>query len=228
MISALVVDDGTVIDAHVRQHMDNTPIETSVLADSCGVQQALASESYDVLLLNTHLDACDVCRRIRSNPATATLPIVSCSKYDDLEERLRYFRMGTDDFVILPCDGRELVARIKAVVNRARRPFQTQSTLYAAEGKIELDTQTKTIKLGSVTLHLTRLEYLLIFQLMRVAGQYVPTEQLLEDVWGYPKGTGDPTLVRTQIRNLRRKLQDVDPATECLRSAPGLGYQITA
>jgi len=228
VINILAVDDGGVLDAAILARFSPESFHWDFVADVAVVQHVLQSVRFDLLLLSTHLDHRDFCRRLRADPLTATLPIVTLSRCDDLEEKLRYYQMGTDDFLTLPFDGRELVARIHAVLRRAQRRSQLPAVLSAAGGLLELDIQRKTVNINSVEVHLTRLEYLLLHHLIRLAGNYVSTEELLEAVWGYTGGTGDPALVRAQIKNLRRKLQTVDHTMQWLRSMPGLGYQIAA
>ncbi len=228
MIIGLVVDDGTIFNPSVLAHFDPGVFRLSIIASVTEVQRATETMSFDIMLLATHLDSREFCRRIRANPLTAKLPIISFSKVDDLEEKLRYYQMGTDDFLVTPFDGRELIARIHAVLRRAGEPLPQRTSISAAGGDVVLDIQKKTIAVNGVDFHLTRLEYLLLFHLIQVVGTYVSTEELLELVWGYSNGTGDPALVRAQIKNLRKKLQTAEREIEWLRSMPGLGYQIAA
>jgi DNA-binding response OmpR family regulator len=226
MNSILVVDDGRALNVNVLAHFDRTVFGLTIESDCYSAQQQLALGSFDILLLSTHLDRCNICQWVRANPSTAGLPVISFSLQDNLEERLRYFRMGIDDFLISPFDGRELIARIYAVLERANRPFRQPHVLRAVNGQIELNTQKKVIKIDGKHLQLTQLEFLMLYHLIRVAGNYVPSEDLLDRVWGYSNGTGDPALVRTQISNLRRKLRQAAPDMDWLRSSPGSGYQI--
>lgn len=223
---AIVVDDGSVFDVSVLAQIDPARLHLTFIADCYHAEARLTSEPVDVLILSTYLDRNELCRRVRTNPVTSQLPVICLSKSDDLQEKLRYFRMGADDFLVAPFDGRELSARVTAVVNRARWESRHANVFVAAGGQLKFDTRKKTLEVDDTPLHLTRLEYSLVYYLIRVAGNFVSTDELLEHVWGYSKGTGDPALVRAQIKNLRKKLQDVNPETNCLHSAPGLGYQI--
>jgi len=228
MIKTLVVDDGTIFTATVLACFDPTVFHLTVVTNAVEAQRQLQPFAFDVFLLATHLDYRSFCRRLRSDPLTARLPVISLGKIDDLEERLHYYQMGTDDFLTSPFDGRELIARIHAVLRRSARRSLQQEILLAAGGIVELDVHKKIAIVGGVEFHLTRLEYLLLYHLIQLAGNYVSTEELLEMVWGYRNGTGDPALVRAQIKNLRRKFQTTDPKLSWLRSMPGLGYQIAA
>jgi DNA-binding response OmpR family regulator len=226
MIETLVVDDGTILTATVLACFDPTIFHLTVVTNAVEAQRQLQPSAFDVLLLATHLDYRSFCRRLRSDPLISRLPIISLGKTDDLDERLSYYRMGTDDFLTSPFDGRELVARIHAVLQRSARRSLQQEIMLAAGGMVELDVHKKIAIVGGVEFHLTRLEYLLLYHLIQLAGNYVSTEELLETVWGYGNGTGDPALVRAQIKNLRRKFQTTDPKLSWLQSMPGLGYQI--
>lgn len=228
MVNALVVDDGAIFDAHLITSLNAAHVHVRIVVDVLEAQRTLQAAGVDILLLSTHLNQHDFCRRLRAAPETSRLPIISLSIADDLGEVLRFYQMGTDDFLRVPFDGRELAARIHAVLRRADRGNRQRTPLSAADGVVALDIQKKTAVVNGVEFHLTRLEYLLLYHLIQLAGNYVSTEELLETVWGYTNGTGDPALVRAQIKNLRKKFQTADPQLSWLRSMPGLGYQIAA
>jgi len=228
MVYILAVDDGSIIDHVIVGHLGSAKHQLTFVSDPSQVQSALNTGVHDLLLLNVELDRQDICLWTRSNPRLVLMPIICVSRQDDLGQRLRYFQMGVDDFLVTPFDGRELVARIETVVRRAQPKTNLPKLLYAAGGDVALDVQRQVITVNGTDFALTRLEYLVLYHLMRVAGKSMSTEELLETVWGYRDGTGDPALVRAQIKNLRRKISPASQESHWLRTMPGLGYQIVA
>ena len=228
MVSVLIVDDSSAFDQSVVAHLRAAEHQLVTVGCTRQAQENLASGGYNFLLLNIALDRQDICRWIRSSPQLGAMPIICASLQDELNERLNYFQRGADDFLVVPFDGRELAARVSTVLRRAMPRIAHSTPLVAAGGRVKLDVHRRMITVNDNDFSLTRLEYLLLFHLMQVAGKSVSTEELLETVWGYRDGTGDPALVRAQIKNLRRKLAPADQEAKWLRTMPGLGYQIAA
>lgn len=228
MVSVLIVDDSSVFDQSVVAHLRAAEHQLVTVGSTRQAQENLTSGSYNFLLLNIALDRQDICRWIRSSPQLGAMPIICASVQDDLNERLDYFQRGADDFLVVPFDGRELATRVSTVLRRAMPRSAHSALLVAAGGRVKLDIQQRTVTVNDNEFFLTRLEFLLLYHLMQVAGKSVSTDELLETVWGYHDGTGDPALVRAQIKNLRRKLASADQEARWLRTMPGLGYQIAA
>jgi len=228
MASILIVDDGSTFDQGVAGHLEAAKHLLVVVHDTRHAQERLVSGGCNILLLNIALDRHDLCCWVRSHPRLMALPIICVSRQDALSERLQYFQRGVDDFLVVPLDGCELAARIEIVLRRARPRPHYPVLLAAAGGRVKLDVHRRTVIVNDSEFSLTRLEYLVLYHLMQVAGQSVSTEELLEQVWGYGGGSGDPALVRAQVKNLRRKLASTDQKLRWLRTVPGLGYQIEA
>ena len=166
MACVLVVDDGSAFDQSVAAHLRAAKHALVGVRDAQQAQDSLMSGGCNFLLLNIALDQHDLCRWVRSNPRLVTLPIICASRQDDVNERLRYFQRGADDFLVAPFDGRELAARIQTVLRRAQPRRNHPALMVAVGGKVRLDVHRRTITVNDSDFSLTRLEYLVLYHLM--------------------------------------------------------------
>lgn len=138
-----------------------------------------------------------------------------------------FFQPQRDGLVPKPLESRELareVARLLAAMPRRER----QADLLRV-GSVTLDGATQQLLFASGgPLSLTPTEFRLLRCLMQRPGEFVSLEELLEQIWGYPPGTGGPEVVRAHVSNLRRKLRIMGEDPQLLRSIPYLGYGFVA
>jgi len=165
----------------------------------------------DLILLDVtmpEMSGFEVCRRLRASPDLMWVPVIFLTARDALAAKLEGFNAGADDYVIKPFDVTELEVRVEAVLRRAQ-PHKTVDVLRV--GQLELNLRSREASSDAKKALLTPTEFTLLEYMMRRPGEILPTHRLLEDVWDYPSGVGDPALVRMHIRNLREKLEE-DPA----------------
>jgi DNA-binding response OmpR family regulator len=133
--------------------------------------------------------------------------------------------MGADDYVTKPFSPRELVARIKAVLRRAKTPATTSPTGRIEVGCIALDTVKHEVRVTDTTVALTAKEFALLEYFMRNPGVALSRHAILDHVWGYDF-YGDHRTVDVHIRRLREKIE-CDPRTPCLiTTVAGVGYKL--
>lgn len=170
------------------------------------------------------MDGFEVCRQARALPELARTPILFLTVKQHIDDVLKAFTAGADDYMVKPFDLRELSARIGALL---RRTNGSQPVTREIEvGPLTLDTTTHQVRLGDRVEQLTHREYDLLHYLMRRAGSIVPVERVLQDVWGYSPGAGDPDLVRAHIRNLRLKIEPDPSQPVHIKTVPRHGYLI--
>jgi len=138
--------------------------------------------------------------------ACTNVPVVMISPRGDEHERAWGLQQGADDFVPNPLWPDELVARVRGVLRRARRPSPLVQLL---PGILLLDASTRRVKVGAAWVTLTSVEFRLLEFLARFPDQTFCREELLEHVWGYT--IGDVSTVTVHVRRLREKIEP-DPA----------------
>jgi two-component system copper resistance phosphate regulon response regulator CusR len=181
-----------------------------------------ASTDYDALILDVMLplrDGLTVCRSIRQ--AGSTVPILMVTARDAVESRIEGLDAGADDYLVKPFDFGELLARLRAVIRRGRKPLLPERMEI---GPLVLETRARRARIHSRELALTAKEYALLEYLARRAGDVVSRGDIAEHVWDEHY---DPlsNVVDVYIQRLRRKLEQAGAAS-LIRTRRGEGYQL--
>jgi two-component system phosphate regulon response regulator PhoB len=165
------------------------------------------------------LSGIELCRRIRSREDTRALPVIMLTARGEEQERIRGLNVGADDYVVKPFSVPELMARIQALLRRAR-PTAVANILKA--GEIELDRDTRRVRRGGREIHLGPTEFKLLEFLMRSPGRVFAREQVLNGVWGHDVYVDERT-VDVHVGRLRKAInrgRERDP----IRTVRGSGY----
>jgi two-component system phosphate regulon response regulator PhoB len=189
-----------------------------------GLESAL-TYSPDLILLDLMLPVMggfEVCRRLKSSPATASIPVIFLTAKGEDVDKVVGFEMGGDDYVVKPFSFRELLLRIRAVLRRSS-PEPAASTVVSI-GVLSIDTAGHTLTVRGQEVSLTAIEFKLLCTLAERAGRLQSRDQLLNDVWGYSY-LGDTRTVDTHITRLRTKLGE---AGEMIKTVRGFGYKLEA
>jgi len=176
------------------------------------------------------MDGLSVCRAIRRDPRFGSVPVLFLTARATIEERVLGLTEGGDDYLTNPFDLRELSARVQALLRRAhtlREPGAGYGERLTVRD-LSLDLVSGSATVGGRRVHLTPAEFDLLRYLMAHPGQVHSPRGLLEQVWGYPPGTGDGSLVRWHVKNLRAKLEDDPRRPTYLRTVPRRGYILDA
>jgi two-component system phosphate regulon response regulator PhoB len=165
------------------------------------------------------LSGIELCRRLRSREDTRRLPIIMLTARGEEQDRIRGLNVGADDYVAKPFSVPELMARIQALLRRAR-PEAISAILKA--GDIELDRGTRRVRRGGREVHLGPTEFRLLEFLMKSPGRVFAREQVLNGVWGHDVYVDERT-VDVHVGRLRKALnrgRERDP----IRTVRGSGY----
>ncbi len=223
---ALLVDDDRELARLLRDYLGSQDVELVHVEDGARALSALATDVYDVVLLDVMLpgmDGFEVCRRIRKE---GDVPIVMLTARGDDADRIAGLEIGADDYVPKPFNPRELLARVRAVLRRAG-PRSVLGTLTI--GTIEIDTRARTVKRAGVDVPLTSYEYRILVALARRAPATVPREELASAVRepGQPKASYDPSVDRSldvHVSRLRQKLEEDPKDPRLIKTVRGVGY----
>lgn len=164
-------------------------------------------------------DGWEVCKRIRSR---SQLPIIMLTAREDEVDRVVGLELGADDYLVKPFSPRELVARVKAVLRRARPASGSQDVLYVED--LVIDASRRQVNHGGEEVDLTPKEFDLLYAMSLNQGIVMSRERLLEIVWGYDH-YGDTRTVDVHIRHLRAKLKDDPTVSDAIETVRGVGYR---
>ncbi len=214
----LVVEDEPAIADLLRMYLSREGFQVLVEADGQEALTAVADHRPSCILLDVGLpgmDGIEVCRRLRAQQDWT--PVVFCTARDDEVDRVLGLELGADDYITKPFSPREVVARVKAVVRRARGPQAQAQTVRL--GKVEMDPMTRRCTVDGRLVDLTATEFDLLFYLMTHPGQIFSRDQLLSEVWGYAAMVNTRT-VDVHVAQLRGKLGE----NNIIRTVRGVGY----
>ncbi len=183
----------------------------------------IASSAPDLVLLDLGLPdipGLEVLRRVRDQ---SFLPMIVLSGKSREQDKVRALEAGADDFVDKPFSAEELVARVGALLRRVGWTPQPETRL-SIRG-LELDIPHRQAFIRGRRLHLTPVEYGLLYVLMRNVGRVVSHDEMLRAVWGneYER---DYSVLRVNISRLRQKLEENPRRPTYIVTAPGAGYQM--
>jgi len=173
-------------------------------------------------LMLPEIDGLDVCRLLKRDPATATIPIIMLTAKAAETDRIVGLEIGADDYVTKPFSPRELVLRVKKLLARARGAADMPA--HVRIGELELDASRHAVTVSGKPVELTATEFKLLEVLVLRRGRVQPRDRLLADVWGYENPI-DTRTIDTHMRRLRERL---GPAAHLLETVRGVGYRCVA
>jgi two-component system KDP operon response regulator KdpE len=171
-------------------------------------------------LMLPDLDGVEVTRRLRE---WSEMPIIVLSAVGEEGAKVRALAAGADDYVTKPFGPPELVARLEAVLRRAKP--EASEPVIVAEG-LEVDLAARAVQRDGRPIHLTPTEFELLKVMAQNRGRLMTHRSLLVEVWG-PEYAEDFQVLRAHIANLRRKIEPAD-GPRYIRTDPGVGYRFAA
>ena len=172
-------------------------------------------------LMLPEMDGLEVCKRLRSIPDTAMLPIIMLTAKAEESDTVVGLELGADDYVTKPFSPKALVARVKALLRRVERVSDVGTDLYRYDS-LTMNLGRHEVRLGTQEVPLTAKEFGLLEHLLRHRGRVLTREVLLNAVWGYDY-YGTTRTVDVHVRRLKQKLPLLE---EAIVSVKSLGYKL--
>ena len=221
--TVLVVDDEPIVREVVVRYLEREGYATLEAGDGNDARALLERESPDLVVLDVMLpgaDGLELCRWIRSR---SQVPVIMLTARGEEADRIVGLELGADDYVTKPFSPRELAARVRTVLRRARAGEPVFERL--AFGDVELDAATRDVRKGGVEVRLTAKEFDLLRFLMQSPRQVFTRAQLLHHVWGSLPGWQTEATVNEHIHRLRRKIEAEPSHPRRLVTVHGSGYR---
>lgn len=219
----LVVDDEPDAIELIRFNLKASGYEVLTAEDG---EEALAKArkfSPDMILLDVMLpeiDGLEVCKILRRDPATASLPIIMLTAKASEIDRVLGLEFGADDYVTKPFSPRELMLRVRNLLKRKESSKEEVERFQVRD--IELDVSKYEVKIMGQPIDLTPTEFKLLQILIERKGRVQSRDRLLQDVWGYDQLI-DTRTVDTHVRRLREKMGE---AANYVATVRGVGYRL--
>jgi len=219
MAKILAVDDEAKIRMIIKEYAEFEGYEVAEAEDGMAAVEMVKKEDFDIIIMDVmmpKLDGYSACKEIQKIKKT---PVIMLSARGEEYDKLFGFEIGVDDYVVKPFSPKELMARIRAVLNRANSAKNTEDVI-RYEG-LEINFTAREVKIDGEKVSMTPKEYDLLFYLVRNMNIALSREKLLEEVWGFDF-YGDDRTVDTHIKMLRNSLGKYRNLIVTLR---GMGYK---
>ena len=220
----LVVEDETALATLLTYNLEQAGFAVTVAETGEDAITALEEQPWDLILLDwmlPHVSGIELCRRIRRDKGTVDLPIIMLTARSEETDRIRGLDTGADDYVTKPFSPAELVARINALLRRAR-PVLSADALSA--GEIVMDLAAHRVRIAQTEVDLGPTEFRLLRHFMEHPGRVYSREQILDAVWGRDINVEDRT-VDVHIGRLRKALREA-AGKDPIRTVRGAGYSL--
>ena len=224
-IKILTVEDDNSIRTVVRMALEDEGWEVLEAGNGEDALAIFKRDGANVVLIDIMLpgiDGFEVCRSIRRS---TDVPIIMVTARDDTHDVVAGLEAGADDYLTKPFEPKELSARIRALLRRARSADPEMTTM--TFGDLEISPDEGLVTLGGEEVHLTKTEFRLLVELASSPGRVFSREQLLERVWEYGY-FGDGRLVDVHVRRLRTKIEPDPAEPRYVVTVRGLGYKLQA
>ena len=221
----LAVDDDPQTLRHVRDVLSRAGYEPIVTADPQEAVRLMESERPQLVLLDLVFPDTDGIELMQDIFDIAEVPVIFLTAYGRDLNIERAFDRGATDYMAKPFSPTELTARIRAALRKQAGLGHDEPPEPFEMGDLSIDYSRRRIQVGGLEVHLTPIEYDLLRVLSTNAGRALSHDQLLRRVWNVTTA-GDPQVVRTHIRRLRRKLGDEADNPVYILTEPGVGYRM--
>lgn len=219
----LVVEDEKEILDLIQMYLEREGYRTVTAMTGFEALKLIKMEHPHLVILDLMLpemDGFEVCRHMRSDPASAGTPIIMVTAKAEHADKIVGLELGADDYVTKPFQPRELIARTKALLRRVERTNEDQPRLMY--GSLAMDVTKHEVRSGADEVVLTAKEFGLLERLLRNPGRVLTRDALLNAVWGYDYH-GTTRTVDVHIRRLKQKIPLLD---EAILSIKSLGYKL--
>jgi two-component system response regulator BaeR len=220
----LIVEDESKIAHLLRDYLKASGYALTCMDRGDTVVSFVRKESPSLILLDIMLpgmDGMEICREIRK---FSTVPIMMITAKVEEIDRLIGLESGADDYICKPFSPREVVARVKAVLRRSSPQVSGKILIF---GQIRLDEDLHQASIDNTVLELTPSEYKLLNVMIRHPGRVFSRAELINRVQGY-EFEGYERTIDSHIKNLRKKIAELLPEQEIIKSVYGVGYQLAA
>lgn len=190
----------------------------------------------DLIILDIvmpRMDGIQVLQRLRRHSDTADTPVLFLTARSSVSDRVLGLEHGADDYLVKPFYLQELLAQVSTLLRRGKRAVsETAAAFPGGNGKakmvdlgdVALNLESRRAFVRGEEIRLTKTECDLLAYLMTHAGEVLSSQELLQQVWGFPQGTTDTGLVRWHVRNLRSKIETDPEQPEVILTISRRGY----
>lgn len=225
----LVIDDEEHINELIRVNLELAGYKV-ISANDAVKGFALAKQELPALIvldvMMPEVDGFSVAKWVRENDSTKNIPILMLTALNMLQDKVKGFDIGVDDYLVKPFEPEELKVRVRALLKRNNHILQSfgQKEILTI-GDITLLPESYCVKINDKTAKLTPIEFEIFNLLVQNHGNMVSSSKILEEIWGYqPDDTIDN--IRVHIRHIRAKIDKISNGKKYIETIYGGGYRL--
>jgi DNA-binding response OmpR family regulator len=223
--SILVADDDERILNFLNVRLKSAGYEIYTAANGIQAVDQVRAKNPDLVILDLIMPQMDGLEAMRELRTFASTPVIMLTAKGEDDEKIRGLKLGADDYLAKPFNPDELIARIEAVRRRIEPQDRRKTLEIYTHGDVRIDFKQHVVTVHGDEKYLTRIEWLLLTELVQSSGRFMTYEELLSRVWG-SEYQGDVQLLRTWISRLRGKLEKDPESPQLIRTIPKSGYII--
>jgi DNA-binding response OmpR family regulator len=216
----LLVEDDVRLAEMVSEYLGGAGFDIARVASGAAALERLARQPYDALVLDLNLpdiDGLEVCRRLRAKWDT---PVLMLTARGEPMDRVVGLELGADDYLPKPFEPRELLARLRALLRRAHAPARSNLMRF---GRLEIDRDSRLVRVDGAERALTSLQYELLVALAENAGRVLSRDALMDLVKGQPLEAFDRS-IDVHVSRIRAAIEDDPKKPRRLITVRGAGY----
>ena len=228
-IKILVIDDDPAINELIKVNLELSGYNVVQAYDGINGFALAKQELPNLILLDCmmpEVDGFTTAQRIRQNDNTKNIPILMLTALSQLNDKVKGFNIGVDDYLCKPFEMEELQVRVRALLKRSNQiPESLASRELLSIAEITLLPESYSVKINEKIAKLTPIEFDIFNLLFQNHGNMVSSSKLLQDVWGYSP-SDDVETIRVHIRHLRSKIDKISDGKKYIETIYGGGYKL--
>lgn len=227
----LVIDDDIAINELIKVNLELCGYKVVQAYDGTKGFALCKQEKPSLVVLDVmmpEVDGFTVAQRIRKNEETKNIPILMLTALSELNDKVKGFDIGVDDYLVKPFEMEELQVRVRALLKRSNMiPESIATRELLTLGEITLLPEIYSVKINDKIAKLTPIEFDIFNLLFQNHGNMVSSQKLLKEIWGYAPDD-DVETIRVHIRHLRSKLDKISEGKKYIETIYGGGYKLEA
>jgi phosphate regulon transcriptional regulator PhoB len=227
MAKILIVEDEKDIANLIAFNLEREGFKTIKAFDGTQVLTITELQKPDLIILDLMLpgiNGLDICKRIRANSRTASVPIIMLTAKSDETDKIIGLELGADDYVTKPFSVKELIARVRTILRRTKEQDMSLQKKTFEYKNLSINYASCAVWVHGYPINLSPIELKILFFLSRNPGRVFSRNQILQNVWGDDQFVTDRT-VDVHIRRLRSQIEEDMENPRFILTVRGFGYK---
>lgn len=224
-MNILLVEDDSTLNSNIREYLQQEAFEVEVVFDGQLAEKLMKKKRFDCIILDVNLpykNGYELCREFRTyNQST---PVLMLTAFDELEDKVKGYDCGADDYLTKPFYMKELAMRVHSLIKRNHSGNIPDNNEVITVEDIVINQRSKTVKRSDTEIVLTPREYQILLKLALAKGQLVDKQELVKEIWGGSFDANTNT-IEVYINFLRKKI-DKPFEKQLIKTKIGYGYYL--